>query len=60
MAIQKAGVLWGTVKTQARCMGAEYLKTHPALRHQMVSFTWELECFAEIMGEEACQHLKNR
>lgn len=26
----------------------------------MLSFTWELECFAEIMGEEGCQHQKKK
>lgn len=26
----------------------------------MLSFTWELEHFAEIMGEEGCQHQKKR
>lgn len=41
-------------------MGGEYLRTRPASGHQMLSFTWELECFAEIMGEEGCQHQKKK
>lgn len=48
------------ITKHARCMGGEYLKTFPASGHQMLSFTWELECFAEIMGEEGCPHQKKK
>lgn len=49
------------ITKHARCTGrGEYLKTFPASGHQMLSFTWELECFAEIMGEEGCQHQKKK